>query len=122
MAQSLKLKDTDRPIRDFFNAYRTTNEECVIQDDDNQPVAVVLPMELYRLYQAEWEKDFAVVDRIREKTKGFDPEEVQARVDQAVEGRADCIISGDKHLTKLGTYQGIPMLTPTECVTQYEIP
>jgi hypothetical protein len=85
MAQTLKLKDTDRPIRDFFNAYRTATEECVIQDDDNQPVAVVLPMELYRLYQDEWEKDFAVVDRIREKTKGFDPAEIQTRIDQAVE-------------------------------------
>jgi hypothetical protein len=85
MAQTLKLKDTDRPILDFFNAYRTSNEECVIHDDDGQPVAVVLPMELYRLYQEEWEKDFAVVDRIREKMKGFDLEEIQARIDQAVE-------------------------------------
>ena len=85
MAQTLKLKDADNPILDFFNACRTIDEECVIHDNDDQPVAVVLPMELYRLYQEEWEKDFAVVDRIREKMKGFDPEEVQARIDQAVE-------------------------------------
>ena len=122
MAQTLKLKDTDRPIRDFFKAYRTINEECVIQDDDNQPLAVVLPMDLYRLYQEEWEKDFAVVDRIREKTKGFKPEAIQARIDQALEGKADCIISGDKHLKKLGTYQSIPILAPTEFVTQHKIP
>ena len=40
----------------------------------------------------------------------------------AVEGHADCIISGDKHLKDLGEYQGIPILTPAEFVTQYNIP
>lgn len=40
----------------------------------------------------------------------------------AVEGKADCIISGDKHLTKLGTYQNIPILSPAEFVTQHKIP
>lgn len=40
----------------------------------------------------------------------------------AVEGGADCIISGDKHLKALGSYQGIPILSPVEFVTQYNIP
>ena len=40
----------------------------------------------------------------------------------AVEGKADCIISGDKHLKKLGTYQGIPILSQAEFVTQHKIP
>ena len=35
----------------------------------------------------------------------------------AVEGKADCIISGDAHLKNLGTYQDIPILTPAEFVT-----
>ncbi len=30
----------------------------------------------------------------------------------ALEGRADYIISGDHHLTDLGSFQGIPILTP----------
>ena len=40
----------------------------------------------------------------------------------AVEGRANCIISGDAHLKDLGEYQGIPILTPADFVTQYNIP
>jgi len=40
----------------------------------------------------------------------------------AVEGGADCIISGDRHLKTLGSYQGIPILTPEAFVTQYKIP
>jgi len=29
----------------------------------------------------------------------------------AVAGRADCIVSGDRHLLKLGAYEGMPILT-----------
>lgn len=32
----------------------------------------------------------------------------------ALDGRADCIVSGDRHLLDLGTYQGIAILTPHE--------
>lgn len=40
----------------------------------------------------------------------------------AVEGHADCIISGDAHLKDLGEYHGIPILAPAEFVTRYHIP
>lgn len=50
-----------------------------------------------------------------------DPEDDNILI-AAVEGRADCIISGDKHLKKLGTYQDIPILSPAEFVTQHKIP
>ena len=39
----------------------------------------------------------------------------------AVESNAACIISGDKHLKDLGSYEGIPILSPAEFVAQYEI-
>ena len=39
----------------------------------------------------------------------------------AVEGKADCIISGDRHLKNLGSYKSIPILSPTEFVEQYNI-
>jgi len=32
----------------------------------------------------------------------------------AVEGKADCIVSGDKDLLVLGTYQGIQVVTPSQ--------
>lgn len=39
----------------------------------------------------------------------------------AVEGNADCIISGDRHLKDLDTYQNIPILSPSEFIDQYKI-
>ena len=34
----------------------------------------------------------------------------------AVEGNADYIVSGDEHLKRLGSYQGIPIVTPAQFV------
>jgi len=36
----------------------------------------------------------------------------------AVEGRARYIVSGDRHLQRLGTFRGITILTPREFVTK----
>jgi predicted nucleic acid-binding protein len=40
----------------------------------------------------------------------------------AVEGKADCIVSGDRHLKNLGPYENIPILSPSEFITRYNIP
>ena len=50
-----------------------------------------------------------------------DPED-DTIITAAVEGKADCIISGDRHLKDLGAYQNIPILSPSEFVTRYNIP
>lgn len=34
----------------------------------------------------------------------------------AVAGQADCIVSGDKHLLKLSSYQNIPILSPRDFI------
>jgi len=34
----------------------------------------------------------------------------------AIEGKADYIVSGDKHLKTLGSYQGVQIVTPVEFV------
>ena len=39
----------------------------------------------------------------------------------AVEGNADCIVSGDRHLKNLKSYQGIPILSPAEFLAHYKI-
>ena len=36
----------------------------------------------------------------------------------AVAGRADCIVSGDRHLLKLGSYDGTPILTVRQFIDQ----
>lgn len=39
----------------------------------------------------------------------------------AVEGKADCIVTGDSHLKDLGSYEDIPILSPSEFVARYNI-
>ncbi len=39
----------------------------------------------------------------------------------AVEGKADCIVSGDHHLKSLDSYENVPVLSPSEFVTRYNI-
>lgn len=50
-----------------------------------------------------------------------DPEDDSILI-AAVEGKADCIISGDKHLSDRKTYRGISILTPADFVIQHQIP
>ncbi len=38
----------------------------------------------------------------------------------AVEARADYIISGDRHLKRLGTFEGIEILAPSEYLARAE--
>lgn len=33
-------------------------------------------------------------------------------LEAAIEGAADCIVSGDRHLLTLGIFEGVPILTP----------
>ena len=40
----------------------------------------------------------------------------------ALDEEADCIVSGDPHLSGLKIYKGIPILTPKEFVERYSIP
>ena len=88
MSQTLKLRDADQKVREFINACRTANEEYVIQDDDDQTVAVMMPADQYetfRSYQRRRKQNFAVLDRIAAKTKGLDPEFIESKIEQAVE-------------------------------------
>ncbi len=39
----------------------------------------------------------------------------------AVKGRADCIVSGDRHLLKLGSYEGIAIMTVRQFLDDIEV-
>ncbi|MDE2797475.1 MAG: putative toxin-antitoxin system toxin component, PIN family [Gemmatimonadota bacterium] len=54
------------------------------------------------------------------KTIEDDPEDDTVII-TAVESQAECIVSGDRHLKNLGSYQNIPILSPAEFVNQYTI-
>ena len=83
MAQILRLKDAGTPWRKLIETFRDKPQEGVVQDEDNRAVAVILPMELYQLYQQERAKDFAVFRDVREDLKAYSDEELQERIDQA---------------------------------------
>lgn len=88
MAETVKLRDTDQKVRDFFNARRSSVEEAVVQDENDETVAVILPKDRYasyQQYQRQREADFAVLDRIAAKTRDLDPEEIERKIGQAVE-------------------------------------
>lgn len=38
----------------------------------------------------------------------------------AVAGKADCIVSGDRHLLRLGTYQQVPIITVREFLSEID--
>ena len=88
MTATLKLRDADRKVREFFDARRSSGEECLVQDENNETVAAVLPAKQYQTYQQylrRREQNFAVLDRIAAKTKELDPNEIERKITQAVE-------------------------------------
>lgn len=84
MAAILKLQDAGSTWRQFITSLRSKPQKAIIQDEQNRDLGVVLPMEEYLLYQQEWEKDFAVVDRIQKKMKNYNSEYVEQQIEKAV--------------------------------------
>lgn len=88
MAQILKLKDASSSWRRRISELRTKPQESIIKDDNDQAVAVVLPIERYESYQAylrQREADFAVFDDVAGAFREVGLDELQARIDQAVD-------------------------------------
>ena len=54
MAHTLKLKDAGSRFRQLVKSFRTKKEECIVQDERDRPVAVVLPIERYESYQVSY--------------------------------------------------------------------
>ena len=82
----LKLQDAGK-LRQLISSSSGKKEDCVIQDEQDRAVAVVLPIERYESYQAylrQREKDFAIFDVIDEKMKDYDPAFIESQVEQAV--------------------------------------
>ncbi len=70
-----------------------------------------------------------IEESFREFTELIEPDETPAMVEDdpdddhflacAVSGRADCLVTGDPHLLKLGSYKGIPILSPADFLTRF---
>ena len=88
MSHARKIKEVGRKFGQLVRSLRSTNGTCEVTNDLGQTVAVVLPAERYASYQAylrEREADFAVFDQVAEAFKDVDPDELQARINQAVD-------------------------------------
>lgn len=87
MAQTMQLKNTDTTLRQLVDSVQDQQEACVIQDDQKQPVAVMLSYERYASFQAYLKRrteNFAILDRIADKTKDFDDDFIDGQIEKAL--------------------------------------
>ena len=88
MAQMIQLQNSDESLRRMVETCRNQNEECVIQDNQNRPVAVMMPIERYESYQAylkQREKNFAILDTVAEDLKNYEPDFIERQIEKAVQ-------------------------------------
>ncbi len=70
-----------------------------------------------------------IEESFRELTERVEPDETPSVVEDdpdddhflacADSGAADCLVTGDPHLLKLGTYKGISILSPADFLTRF---
>ena len=87
MAQLMHLQNSDKSLRRMVETCRNQNEECVIQDNQNRPVAVMMPIERYESYQAylkQRQKNFAILDTVAEDLKNYEPDFIENQIEKAV--------------------------------------
>lgn len=83
----IQLQNSDKALRRMVETCRNQNEECVIQDNQNRPVAVMMPIERYKSYQAylkQKEKNFAILDTVAEDLKNYEPDFIESQIEKAV--------------------------------------
>ena len=88
MAQMIQLQNSDKTLRRMVETCRNQNEECVIQDNQNRPVAVMMPIERYESYQAylkQKKKNFAILDTVAEDLKNYEPDFIERQIEKAVQ-------------------------------------
>ena len=84
----IQLQNSDKTLRRMVETCRNQNEECVIQDNQNRPVAVMMPIERYESYQAylkQKEKNFAILDTVAEDLKNYEPDFIESQIEKAVQ-------------------------------------
>ncbi len=84
----IQLQNSDEALRRMVETCRNQNEECVIQDNQNRPVAVMMPIERYESYRAylkQKEKNFAILDTVAEDLKNYEPDFIERQIEKAVQ-------------------------------------
>ena len=117
---SALLFDTSKPAQAFFAVLR--NGEVILSADVVSEVSEVLGREKFRRYVTEEERELFLRSLLREATLVEIQEKIQACRDPkddkflelAVNGGADCIVSGDDDLLSLGPFRGVEIFTPSD--------
>jgi predicted nucleic acid-binding protein len=108
-------------------------------------MAAVIPVEMYERLVAERRSRFEVIDEIRSCLPDVSAKEIEKDailvpglsvaagaipedptdemfLSAALDAKADCIVSGDRHFLDLGEYQGISILTAHHILKHLEKP
>ncbi len=86
MSRVLNLKEVDNRLQKLVQSLRSSNEECEVKDERGDTVAVVLPVERYESYQAHQrrrEANFAILDKVAEDLKDYDPDFIEGLIEKA---------------------------------------
>lgn len=113
---SALLFDTSKPAQAFFTALR--NGEVLLSADVISEVSEVLGREKFRRYVTEEERErflrtLLLGAKLVEIEACRDPKDDKF-LELAVNGGADCIVSGDADLLVLNPFRGVDVLTPSD--------
>lgn len=117
---SALLFDAGKPAKAFFAVLR--DGEVIVSADVVSEVSEVLGREKFRRYVSEEQRGRFLQGLLREAKLVEIQETVQACRDPkddkflelAVNGGADCIVSGDDDLLVLSPFRGVDILTPSD--------
>ena len=115
---SALLFDAGKPARAFFTVLR--RGEVIVSADVVSEVSEVLGRERFRQYVTEEQRERFLQGLLRETTLVEIQETVRVCRDPkddkflelAVNGRADCIVSGDDDLLTLNPFRDVEIVTP----------
>ncbi len=83
MAKRISAKDARAQFSEILGRVHF-GKETVIVEKQGKPMAAIIDIDLYELWQEEREIRFGVLDEIRSKGRGKRPEEIKRDVAEAV--------------------------------------
>ncbi len=83
MAKRISAKDARAQFSEILGRVHF-GKETVIAEKQGKPMAAIIDIDLYELWQEEREARFGVLDEIRSKGRGKRPEEIEKDVAEAV--------------------------------------
>ena len=83
MVKRISAKDARAQFSEILGMVHF-GKETVIVEQQGKPMAAIIDIDLYELWQEEREARFRVLDEIRSKSRGKRPEEVEKDVAETV--------------------------------------